>query len=155
MKLVLLLLSALLTVSLARAEIVVITPGYEGPTAGAYLAPQAEPPWTPVPKPVPPTPLPPPVPKPPPPSVTARWVSATHAEITWDGGNLYRIAGGVETLLASGSGSITLPPPPPADAAYWPAVGDRYVVRDPLGGDITAVATLGTYWRRWLPVVSK
>lgn len=65
------------------------------------------------------------------PTLTAHWVGPHAVELRWDTpGCLYRkplLSGGV-FLGCHAAGAMRLPPGPPADAAYWPAAGDRYVL---------------------------
>lgn len=89
--------------------------------------------------------------QPAPPTLTAHWTSPRAIELRWDTpGCLYRkpaIGRGVFLGCYAG-GAMRLPPDPPADAAYWPRAGDRYLlVTD--AGDVWAALS----WVVWLPMV--
>lgn len=86
-----------------------------------------------------------------PPTLTAHWAGPRSVELRWDTpGCLYRkplLSGGV-FLGCHAAGAMRLPPVPPADAAYWPAVGDRYLLLTD-AGDVWA--EIG--WRVFAPMV--
>lgn len=90
--------------------------------------------------------------QPAPPTLTAHWVGPRAVELRWDTpGCLYRkpaFSGSGVFLGCHAAGAMRLPPGPPADAAYWPAVSDRYLLLTD-AGDVWA--ELG--WWVWLPVV--
>lgn len=110
-----------------------------------------------------------------PPQLTARWLDATHALIEWQSDAhtvcLWRVPAGQSWGYFLGcygaSERMVLPGDPPADAAYWPAAGDRYVgwfddtrVEAVLGPRGWAVylprveVARAAAWRVWLPVIT-
>lgn len=114
------------------AVTVVLAPGYEGPTVAPYPAPlmQAEQPTT----------------------ITATWQTPRTVEIAYSGGSLWR--NGV-VWLGCCAGTVTLTTRAAnQDAAYVPAWGDTYEVRDS-NDRVVAQTTLGAPWRRWLGVIMR
>lgn len=86
-----------------------------------------------------------------PPTLTAHWTGPRSVELRWDTpGCLYRkpLIGGGVFLGCHAAGAMRLPPGAPADAAYWPAAGDRYLLLTD-AGDVWA--EIG--WRVFAPVV--
>lgn len=86
-----------------------------------------------------------------PPELTAHWTGPRAIELRWNTpGCLYRkpaIGRGV-FLGCHAGGAMRLPPDPPADAAYFPRAGDRYLlVTD--AGDVWAALS----WVVWLPAI--
>lgn len=85
-----------------------------------------------------------------PPTLTAHWTGPHSIELRWDTpGCLYRkpaIGRGV-FLGCHAAGAMRLPPDPPADAAYFPRAGDRYLLVTS-AGDVWAALS----WAVWLPV---